>query len=129
MQAETNSTSGTATRRSMWGSRGDAGTKQPCRQADVKRALAVQPIRGLHEERVPRVGIEQPIEVSRDIAGTHRRLEVVASLTPDQKQRRAGPVLPPHHQVRVEELGVEVLEERRRSRVRLITVCVRLRPR
>src|SRR5258706_13260383 len=108
MQAETNSTSGSATRRSMWRSCEDPGTRRRCRQAAVKRALVVQPIRDLYEERVPRVGIEQPMEVTRSIAGAHRRLEVVTSLTPDQKQRRAGPVLPPHHQVRVEELGVEV---------------------
>ena len=92
----------------------DAGTKRRCRQADVKRALAVQPIRGLHEKRVSWVGFEELPEVPRDVAVPYRRLEVVASLTPDQKQRRPGPVLPPHHQVRVEELGVEIARARPR---------------
>src|SRR5439155_20206616 len=59
-------------------------------------------------------GFEELPEVPRDVAVPHRRLEVVASLTPDQKQRRAGPVLPPHHQVRVEELGVEIARARPR---------------
>src|SRR6266536_6444896 len=117
MQAETNSTSGSTTRRSMWGSRVDAGTKRGCRQADVKRALAVQPIRCFYEERVSRIGIEELPEVTGDAAVPHRGLEVVPPLAPHHEQRRTRPILPAHHQVGVEELAVEVLEEPRPSRI------------
>src|SRR6266498_4598402 len=123
MQAETTITSGSATRRSMLCSRVDAATKRRCRQADVKRTLAVQPIRGLHEERVARVGVEQLIEVSRNSAGTHGRLEVVASLIPHQEQGRARSILPSHHKIRVEKLDVEITRPRSGERLEAIVVA------
>src|SRR6267378_1997153 len=65
-------------------------------------------------------------EVPGNNAGCHRRLQSVPSLTPDQEQRRAGPILPQHYHVRVEELEVEIAG--RRSGERLIAIAVRSRP-
>src|SRR5207245_4948214 len=68
-------------------------------------------------------------EDSGNVAGTHRRLKVVPSLTPDQERRRPGTILPAHDQVRVEELEVEVPGSRSGERLIAITVCARPRRR
>src|SRR6267378_2424806 len=70
--------------------------------------LSVEPVRRLDQERVPRIGLEQLLEVPRHIPGSLRRLKVVPPLIPDQEQRRPRAILPPHHEIRVEELDVEI---------------------
>jgi hypothetical protein len=56
----------------------------------------VQPVRQLHQQRVPR---GQPPEVAEVLAQAElaRRLDVLATLLPHDEERGAGPILPAQH--------------------------------
>src|SRR2546426_9520019 len=89
--------------------------------------LPVEPIRGFDQKRISRIRVEQLLEVPKHVLVSRRWLKVVPSLIPDQEQGRAGFILPPHDEIRVEELDVEITGPRPGERLEASVVAARAR--
>src|SRR5688572_19228274 len=77
-----------------------------CRYAAIPE-LPVNPIRCLYQENVLGGCPEEVAQVPAEVVASQRVGGPLAALGPDQEERRAGPVFPPHHQVRAELLEIE----------------------
>src|SRR5215213_6981573 len=85
---------------------GSGGRPVPLRTA-VGPSLRVEPVARLDEEDVVRVQLYQVARVAAELEARGAVEGLVAPLRPDEEDRGAGAVLPPHHRVRAELLEVE----------------------
>src|SRR5437588_955217 len=85
-----------------------------------RAALAVDPVRQLHEEGVVGPLVEEIAQIAPEAARALGAGRLVTPLAPHYEQRRAGPVLPAEHDIGAELLVVEparVVRDRRVSGV------------
>src|SRR5437762_9404924 len=80
---------------------------RPPRWRDPESSLPIDPVGELHQEAVVRPQVEQIVQVPAEALRALDAVESVTPLTPDEEQRRPGPVLPAEHDVGAELLEVE----------------------